>query len=96
MYQNAALLAALLLIYSAVAGRAERSLISGPIVFTGVGFILGADGLGYKRRCALTRERTLPILDAARIRAFADGGWHEITNGLLLRTDIHRLSTSDM
>jgi sodium/hydrogen antiporter len=46
MYQNAAMLAAFLLIYSAVAGRIERSWISGPIVFTAVGFILGPDGLG--------------------------------------------------
>jgi hypothetical protein len=29
-----------LLIYSAIAGRIERSLISGSIVFTAVGFIL--------------------------------------------------------
>jgi NhaP-type Na+/H+ or K+/H+ antiporter len=46
MYRNAAFLAVFLLIYSAVAGRIERSLISGPIVFTVVGFILGPDGLG--------------------------------------------------
>jgi NhaP-type Na+/H+ or K+/H+ antiporter len=46
MYLNAAILAAFLLIYSAVAGRVERSWISGPIVFTGLGFILGPDGLG--------------------------------------------------
>ena len=49
MYQNAAMLAAFLLIYSAVAGRVERSWISGPIVFTGFGFILGPDGLGVLR-----------------------------------------------
>jgi len=49
MYQNAALLAAFLLIYSAIAGRIERSWISGPIVFTGVGFLLGPDGLGVLR-----------------------------------------------
>jgi sodium/hydrogen antiporter len=49
LYQNAALLAAFLLIYSAVAGRVERSLISGPIVFTLIGFILGPDGLGVLR-----------------------------------------------
>jgi hypothetical protein len=42
MYENAAMLALFLLIYSAIAGRVERSLISGPIVFTAVGFILGA------------------------------------------------------
>jgi hypothetical protein len=34
------MLAVFLLIYSAIAGRIERSLISGPIVFTAVGFIL--------------------------------------------------------
>ena len=45
----------------------------------------------YDRRCAGTGERTLPILDAAHIRAFAEGGAHDPTNGLLLRTDIHRL-----
>jgi putative restriction endonuclease len=45
----------------------------------------------YGRRCAVTGERTLPILDAAHIRPFAEGGAHEVTNGLLLRTDVHRL-----
>lgn len=45
----------------------------------------------YQRRCAVTGERTLPILDAAHIRPYGAGGEHEITNGLLLRTDIHRL-----
>jgi putative restriction endonuclease len=45
----------------------------------------------YERRCAVTGERTLPILDAAHIRPYGSGGDHEITNGLLLRTDIHRL-----
>ncbi|WP_367617034.1 HNH endonuclease [Teichococcus vastitatis] len=33
----------------------------------------------------------LPILDAARSKAFAAGGEHQRANGLLLRTDIHRL-----
>ena len=46
MYQNAAMLAAFLLIYSATAGRIERSWVSGPIVFTGMGFILGPDVFG--------------------------------------------------
>jgi sodium/hydrogen antiporter len=46
MYQNAAILAAFLLIYSAVAGRVERSWLSGPIVFIGAGLLLGPFGLG--------------------------------------------------
>jgi putative restriction endonuclease len=45
----------------------------------------------YERRCAVSGERTLPILDAAHIRSYADGGVHEGSNGLLLRTDIHKL-----
>lgn len=45
----------------------------------------------YERRCAVSGERTLPILDAAHIRAFEAGGEHTPSNGLLLRTDIHRL-----
>lgn len=53
-------------------------------------FRIGVTGV-YHRRCAVTGERTLPILDAAHIRPYGDGGGHEITNGLLLRTDIHRL-----
>ena len=45
----------------------------------------------YDRRCAVSGEKTLPILDAAHIRAFEAGGEHAVSNGLLLRTDIHRL-----
>jgi putative restriction endonuclease len=45
----------------------------------------------YERRCAISGERTLPILDAAHIRAYDAGGEHVPSNGLLLRTDIHRL-----
>lgn len=45
----------------------------------------------YTRRCAVTKERTLPALDAAHIRPYREGGKHEPPNGLLLRSDIHRL-----
>jgi putative restriction endonuclease len=45
----------------------------------------------YARRCTVTGERTLPALDAAHIRPFADHGEHEPSNGLLLRRDIHSL-----
>lgn len=45
----------------------------------------------YNRRCALTRERTLPVLEAAHIKPYAKGGEHTTSNGLLLRRDIHRL-----
>ena len=45
----------------------------------------------YERRCAVTRERTLPALEAAHIRPFGEGGEHRIDNGLLLRRDLHAL-----
>jgi len=45
----------------------------------------------YRRRCAVSGERTLPALDAAHIRPFARGGSHEISNGILMRRDIHSL-----
>jgi len=45
----------------------------------------------YERRCAITRERTLPALEAAHIRPYGEGGPHEASNGLLLRRDIHSL-----
>ncbi len=45
----------------------------------------------YERRCAVTRERTLPALEAAHIRPYRDGGLHIEQNGLLLRRDIHTL-----
>ncbi len=45
----------------------------------------------YERRCAITRERTLPTLEAAHILPVGEGGRHRVDNGLLLRSDVHRL-----
>jgi putative restriction endonuclease len=45
----------------------------------------------YDRKCAVTREHTLPVLQAAHIRPVTAGGQHEISNGLLLRSDVHTL-----
>jgi putative restriction endonuclease len=45
----------------------------------------------YSRRCAITGERTLPVLEAAHIRPYAESGPNLISNGLLLRSDLHIL-----
>ncbi len=45
----------------------------------------------YERRCALTGERTLPVLDAAHIKPYSIQQRHEVSNGLLMRSDLHRL-----
>jgi len=45
----------------------------------------------YERRCAITGEKTLPVLEAAHIRPYAHNGLHETSNGVLLRSDLHTL-----
>lgn len=45
----------------------------------------------YERRCALTDGKVLPVLEAAHIQPFGQGGEHDITNGILMRTDVHAL-----
>lgn len=46
IYQNLAVLAAFLLIYSLIAGRFESRLINGPLLFLLMGWLLGPGGLG--------------------------------------------------
>lgn len=45
----------------------------------------------YNRKCSVTGEKTLPVLDAAHIKSFSNNGPNSANNGLLLRTDIHKL-----
>jgi putative restriction endonuclease len=45
----------------------------------------------YHKRCAVTGETTLPVLEAAHIVPYANKGLHRISNGLLLRSDFHKL-----
>ncbi len=45
----------------------------------------------YNRRCAITGERTLPALEAAHIKPYAEGGEHAASNGILMRRDVHSL-----
>ncbi|RLA38816.1 MAG: sodium:proton antiporter [Gammaproteobacteria bacterium] len=72
MYEDLALLAVFIFIYSAIAGAVERTWISGPIVFTGFGLIIGP--LGFDLLSWETDRET--------IRSLA-----EITLALVLFTD---------
>ena len=45
----------------------------------------------YERRCAITGEKTLPVLEAAHIKPYALQGPHRVNNGILLRSDLHKL-----
>jgi len=45
----------------------------------------------YGGACAVTTEHSLPVLEAAHIRPWGQGGEHVVRNGLPLRRDLHRL-----
>lgn len=45
----------------------------------------------YGRACAVTGEHSGPVLEAAHIMPYGRGGQHRVDNGLLLRSDLHRL-----
>ena len=72
MYVTLAVLAVFVFLYSAVAGGVERTRISGPMIFTVVGLVVGPLGLGWLQ----------PELDNQGLRALAD-----ITLALVLFID---------
>lgn len=45
----------------------------------------------YGRSCAITKEHSLPALDASHIQPFSQNGPSAVSNGVLLRADMHRL-----
>ncbi|RYE27291.1 MAG: HNH endonuclease [Sphingobacteriaceae bacterium] len=48
----------------------------------------------YSRKCSITGEKTLPVLEAAHIKPYSALGPHSVSNGLLLRSDMHKLFDS--
>lgn len=48
----------------------------------------------YSRKCAISGEKTLPVLEAAHIKPYSESGPHFISNALLLRSDLHKLFDS--
>jgi len=68
MYAELAILALFIFLYSMVAGRVERSVISGPIVFVIAGFLMGPFGFGWLKGDATNDDlRTLADLALALI-----------------------------
>jgi putative restriction endonuclease len=45
----------------------------------------------YNRRCCVSGERTLPVIEAAHIQEFVSTESNHVQNGLALREDIHTL-----
>lgn len=48
----------------------------------------------YNRKCSISGERTLPVLEAAHIKPFSESGPNHLSNGILLRADMHKLYDS--
>ena len=48
----------------------------------------------YSRKCSITGEKTLPVLEAAHIKSYSESGPHFTSNGILLRSDMHKLFDS--
>lgn len=45
----------------------------------------------YNRRCSISGEKTLPVLEAAHIKPHSESGPNKVSNGILLRSDMHKL-----
>jgi len=43
----------------------------------------------YHKRCSITGERTLPVLEAGHIKPVAKSGPNQVNNGVLFRADMH-------
>ena len=71
------------------AQRYGKELLVKPRIGQGAFKVLITDA--YQRRCAITGEKTLPVLEAAHIKPYSLEGPHAINNGLLLRKDFHTL-----
>ena len=77
------------LIRDAFENRYGKDQIVKPRIGQGAFKVLITDA--YQRRCAITGEKTLPVLEAGHIKPYSMDGPHEISNGLLLRRDFHTL-----
>jgi NhaP-type Na+/H+ or K+/H+ antiporter len=85
MYQDLAILALFILVYSSVAGRVERTWVSGPIVFTIFGLLIGPVGLDLLSfRADGESIRTLAELTLAMV-LFTDAAGADM--GVLRKTE---------
>jgi NhaP-type Na+/H+ or K+/H+ antiporter len=86
MYQDLVILAVFILIYSSVAGGVERTWISGAIIFTAFGLIIGPVGLDLiSFKADLEAIRTLAELTLALV-LFTDAAGANL--GMLRKTEV--------
>jgi putative restriction endonuclease len=72
--------------------RYRQSILSKVRLGQGAFRILITDA--YSRKCSISGEKTLPVLEAAHIKPYGLSGPHFISNGILLRSDLHKLFDS--
>jgi len=76
------------------AAEPERARFGEPILIKprlGQGAFRIAVTDAYGRQCAVSGGKVLPALEAAHIKPYSEGGRHDVSNGILMRTDIHRV-----
>jgi len=77
-----------------VADLARREALGKPALYTprlGQGEFRAIVADAYRRQCAITGERVFPTLEAAHIKPFSEVKMHDVRNGVLMRSDLHRL-----
>jgi putative restriction endonuclease len=45
----------------------------------------------YDRKCAITGEKNLPVLETAHIKPYSENGPHKVCNGIFMRYGLHAL-----
>ena len=84
MYQNAAILALFVLLYSTIAGRIGRSRLSGPILFTAAGMAAGPLGLDVLRLDIAAHDLRVLAEAALAMVLFSDAAHADL--GVVRRT----------
>lgn len=83
------------LLHEELSVEEEESPKYGNSILTKVRIGQGAFRVGvidaYQRRCSISGEKTLPVLEAAHIKPYSLTGQNAISNGILLRSDMHKL-----
>jgi putative restriction endonuclease len=61
---------------------------------TGIAIFRENVTIAYHSKCSLTGEKTLPALDVTQIKPAYKSGPYHVNNGILLRSDVHKLFDS--
>jgi len=92
MHLELAIVALFVFVYSLVAGRVERSVISGPMIFVIAGFLLGPFSLGWVTGDATRSDlRTLADLTLVASVPLTDEPWEPIAEGEVITSLVNSM-----